>query len=64
MIEGKIKVKSGTEIDSFTKTGLRFKDGTELPADAIILATGYVLIDVLSLYFYLCQQICASDTGI
>ena len=54
MIEGKIKVKSGTVIDSFTKNGLRFKDGTELPADAVIFATGYVLTDVLSLSFYLC----------
>ncbi|TCD67475.1 hypothetical protein EIP91_012336 [Steccherinum ochraceum] len=41
ILEGKIKVKSDTQIERFTSTGLRFLDGTELTADVIILATGY-----------------------
>jgi len=41
MIEGKIKVKSETNIDRFTKTGLRFQDGTEIEADVVVMATGY-----------------------
>lgn len=31
------------EIDTFTRTGIRLKDGSELPADIIITATGLVL---------------------
>ena len=40
IIDGKIKIKTGTEIERFTKTGLRLKDGTELPADVVVFATG------------------------
>ncbi|CDO68617.1 hypothetical protein BN946_scf184996.g48 [Trametes cinnabarina] len=38
---GSIKVKSGITPDRFTETSLIFSDGTELPADAVIFATGY-----------------------
>ncbi len=36
---GKIKVKP--EVQSLTSNGVKFKNGTEQPVDAIILATGY-----------------------
>jgi len=39
--DGKIKVKNAA-IDRFTETGLRFADGSELEADIVVLATGYV----------------------
>jgi cation diffusion facilitator CzcD-associated flavoprotein CzcO len=39
--EGKVKIKQGVEIDSFTETGLRFADGSELEADVVVMATGY-----------------------
>ncbi|EKM60232.1 uncharacterized protein PHACADRAFT_203479 [Phanerochaete carnosa HHB-10118-sp] len=41
IIDGKIKMKSGTEVDKITKTGIVFKDGSKLPADIIIIATGF-----------------------
>ncbi|MBB4005332.1 flavin-containing monooxygenase [Aurantimonas endophytica] len=41
IIDGKIKLKSGVEIEEITETGVRFVDGTELPADLIVYATGY-----------------------
>ncbi|KAJ3554920.1 hypothetical protein NM688_g2858 [Phlebia brevispora] len=39
---GDIKIKQGTQPTSFTSTGLLFADGSELPADAVIWATGYI----------------------
>ncbi|KWU44303.1 pyridine nucleotide-disulfide oxidoreductase family protein [Rhodotorula sp. JG-1b] len=39
--DGKIKIKQGVEIERLTKDGILFKDGVELKADIIILATGY-----------------------
>ncbi|KAL5333728.1 hypothetical protein BJX70DRAFT_47671 [Aspergillus crustosus] len=39
--DGKIKIKQGQEITEITPTGLRFNDGSELPADEVIFATGY-----------------------
>jgi len=39
--DGKIKLKSGVDIERITETGVRFVDGTELPADIIVYATGY-----------------------
>ena len=42
--DGKIKLKSGYDIECFTKTGVKLKDGTELPADVVVFATGYVLL--------------------
>lgn len=41
--EGKIKLKNDSEIECFTPTGLKFKDGSELPADVVIFATGLSL---------------------
>ena len=38
---GDIKVKQGVEPIAFTETGLRFSDGSEMAADAVIFA--YVL---------------------
>jgi putative flavoprotein involved in K+ transport len=41
IIDGEIKVKSGIEIDRLTPGGIRFADGTEVPADVIIQSTGF-----------------------
>ena len=41
IIDGKIKIKQGQEIAQVLPDGLKFVDGTELPADEIIFATGY-----------------------
>lgn len=40
IIDGLIDVKGG-EIDSFTPTGLKFKDGSTLDAELIVFATGF-----------------------
>ncbi|KAF9780086.1 FAD/NAD(P)-binding domain-containing protein [Thelephora terrestris] len=41
IVDGKIKMKSDSELDRFTESGLLFKDGSHLEADVIVLATGY-----------------------
>jgi len=41
IIDGDIKIKSGSAIERFTEKGLKFTDGTEVEADIIIFATGY-----------------------
>jgi putative flavoprotein involved in K+ transport len=41
IIDGEIKVKSGVEIERLTPTGIRFADGTEVAADAVIQSTGF-----------------------
>ncbi|KAG1720493.1 hypothetical protein EDB19DRAFT_1776869 [Suillus lakei] len=41
IIDGGIKIKNGSAIESYTENGLRFADGTELQADVIVFATGY-----------------------
>ncbi|KIH86433.1 FAD dependent oxidoreductase [Sporothrix brasiliensis 5110] len=41
IIDGKIKVKSGHGIQQVTPTGLDLADGTHLPADIVVFATGY-----------------------
>ncbi|KAJ7094555.1 hypothetical protein B0H15DRAFT_127960 [Mycena belliarum] len=38
--DGKIKLKNDSPIERFTATGLKFEDGSELPADVVIFATG------------------------
>ncbi|MDV6280812.1 NAD(P)/FAD-dependent oxidoreductase [Rhodococcus jostii] len=38
---GEVTVKQGTEIDHFTPDGVVFADGTEMPVDVVVLATGY-----------------------
>ncbi|KAI0344326.1 FAD/NAD(P)-binding domain-containing protein [Trametopsis cervina] len=42
IVDGKIKVKSSTEVERYTPTGLKFTDGSELEADVVLFATGYV----------------------
>lgn len=41
IVAGKIGVKSGAEIRSLTRGGILFEDGEELPADVVIMCTGY-----------------------
>ncbi|OJD33061.1 flavin-containing monooxygenase [Diplodia corticola] len=41
IVNGSIKVKHGA-IDSFTERGLRLVDGSELEADVVVYATGFV----------------------
>ncbi|ODT30265.1 MAG: FAD-dependent oxidoreductase, partial [Kaistia sp. SCN 65-12] len=43
VIDGSIKLKSGkgAAVQELTETGVKFVDGTELPADLIVYATGY-----------------------
>jgi cation diffusion facilitator CzcD-associated flavoprotein CzcO len=41
IIDGKIKVKQGQEISQILPNGIEFADGTQLPADEIVFATGY-----------------------
>ena len=38
--EGKIKLKNDSLLESFTETGLKFEDGSELQADVVVFATG------------------------
>ena len=40
VIDGKIKLKRG-QVKEITETGVKLDDGTELPADLIVYATGY-----------------------
>ena len=42
LIDGKIKLKGGTPIKRFTKTGFEFEDGSTVDADVIMFATGCV----------------------
>ena len=39
--DGKIKLKSGVAVKEITEDGVIFDDNTELPADLIVMATGY-----------------------
>jgi putative flavoprotein involved in K+ transport len=39
--DGKIKLKSGVEIDHLSEDAVVMADGTELPADLVVYATGY-----------------------
>jgi hypothetical protein len=40
IIDGKIKLKNDSHIERFTETGIKFQNGSELPADVVIFATG------------------------
>ena len=40
IIDGKIKLKNDSLITRFTKNGLKFENGSELPADVVVFATG------------------------
>ncbi len=44
--DGRIKVKHGVEIDHLTENAVVFTDGSELPADVVVLA--YVILSVWS----------------
>jgi putative flavoprotein involved in K+ transport len=39
--EGKIKLKSGVAVERIKEQSIRFSDGSELPAELIVFATGY-----------------------
>ena len=41
IIDGKIKLRSGSDVSHLTQTGVVLQDGTELAADLVIYATGY-----------------------
>lgn len=41
IIDGSIKLKSGSDVDRLTQDAVVLKDGTELPADLVVYATGY-----------------------
>lgn len=41
IVDGKIKIKQGQEIAEILPHGIKFANGSELPADEIIFATGY-----------------------
>ena len=41
IIDGEIRVKSGVEIERLVPGGVRFADGTEVAADAVIQSTGF-----------------------
>ena len=41
IIDGEIKIKAGVEIETLTPSGIRFADGEEIAADAIIQSTGF-----------------------
>ncbi|KAJ7662439.1 hypothetical protein B0H17DRAFT_1093497 [Mycena rosella] len=40
IIDGKIKLKNDSQLAEFTPSGLKFEDGSELPADVVVFATG------------------------
>ena len=41
LIDGRIKLRQFDTIDSFTANGLKLTDNEEIPADLVVLATGY-----------------------
>ncbi|SUB00823.1 4-hydroxyacetophenone monooxygenase [Pannonibacter phragmitetus] len=41
VIDGSIKLKSGVDVSHLSETAVVLKDGTELPADLVVYATGY-----------------------
>ncbi|WP_081160782.1 NAD(P)/FAD-dependent oxidoreductase [Ensifer aridi] len=41
VIDGSIKLKSGSDVSHLTEDAVVLKDGTELPADLVVYATGY-----------------------
>lgn len=47
LISGAVKLKQFSDIESFVEDGARMKDGTLIPADLIVLSTGYMPQDHL-----------------
>jgi putative flavoprotein involved in K+ transport len=41
IIDGEIRIQPGVEIDRLTPTGIRFADGSQIEADAVIQSTGF-----------------------
>ena len=41
IIDGKIHLKAGSDVERLTEDAVVLKDGTELPADLVVYATGY-----------------------
>ncbi|WP_407116548.1 flavin-containing monooxygenase [Bradyrhizobium sp. LMG 9283] len=41
LVEGKIKLRQFSDIESFVSKGAQMKDGSTIPADLIVLSTGY-----------------------
>ncbi|HVW54900.1 MAG TPA: NAD(P)/FAD-dependent oxidoreductase [Rhizobiaceae bacterium] len=41
IIDGSIKLKAGADVERLTEHSVVLKDGTELPADLVVYATGY-----------------------
>ena len=39
--DGKVKLKSNVSVEEITRTGVKLSDGTDLPADIIVYATGF-----------------------
>lgn len=39
-MDGKIKIKSDSQISEFTPTGLKFENGSELEAEVVVFCTG------------------------
>jgi NAD(P)H-nitrite reductase large subunit len=40
IVDGKIKLKSGPQIEKFTEHAIQFDDGSELEVDVVVFATG------------------------
>jgi hypothetical protein len=45
IIDGRVKIKQGQEIERFEENGIRFKDGSFLEANIVVLATGTIASD-------------------
>ncbi|KAF5368487.1 hypothetical protein D9758_002393 [Tetrapyrgos nigripes] len=41
IIDGHVKVKNGSQIQAFTEQGIKFEDGSQIDADAVVFATGF-----------------------
>ena len=44
LINGTVKLLNNSPIEQFTKTGLKFEDGSKLNADVVVCATGSVTL--------------------
>ena len=51
IIDGRVKVRNGVEIDHFVSNGVVFTDGSELEADTVIFAYVSYYIFVLDMWF-------------
>ncbi len=50
IIDGKVKIKQGQEVQQFEENGIRFEDGSFLEADVVVLATGALTASSLKAY--------------